>query len=97
MGGEKLSVDTSAVASLGQNLVTVRSSLEGASASSEALASMVGHQPLAAVISDFAGQWDDRRTELMEQLDALKEKATAVADAFEDVDNQLAKALTEVA
>lgn len=97
MGGQKLSVDTTAVASLGQNLATVRSSLEGASASSEALAAMVGHQPLAAVISDFAGQWDDRRTELMEQLDALKEKASAVAEAFEDVDNQLAKSLTEAA
>jgi len=95
MGGEKLSVDTSAVQSLGQNLLTVRSTLDGASASSEALASMVGQAHLSGVISDFAGQWDDRRTELMAQLDALKEKASAVAEGFETIDNELAKALTE--
>jgi hypothetical protein len=95
MAGGKLSVNTTAVQSLGQNLATVRSTLEGASASSEALAGMVGEPKLAAVVSDFSGQWDDRRAELMAQMDSLKEKASAVAEGFEQVDSELAKALTE--
>ncbi|WP_146134437.1 hypothetical protein [Glaciihabitans tibetensis] len=73
----------------------MRSTLEGASASSEALAAMVGQPQLAGVISDFSGQWDNRREELMAQIDSLKEKAIAVADGFESIDNELAKALTD--
>jgi hypothetical protein len=94
MAGGRLSVDTSAVRSLSQNLATVRGSLEGASASSDALAAMVGQEHLAGVVTDFSGRWDDRRTELMAQMDSLKEKATAVAQGFEDADNELAKAIT---
>lgn len=93
----QLSVDTNAVQSLAQNLATVRGTLDGASASSESLAAMVGQEHLAGVIRDFSGQWDDRRTELMTQIDALKDKAAAVAEGFETIDSELAKALTEAA
>lgn len=92
---DRLEVDTGTVRSLSDNMAIVHSTLNGAEASSSAVAGMVGHARLASTISDFSAKWDDRRHELVEQIDTLKEAATAVADAFESADNELAAAITE--
>lgn len=95
MANARLNVDTTSVRNLAGNLNVVKSTLSSAQASSGAVAGMVGNARLAGVITDFASKWDDRRTELIDQVDQLNSAATSIADAFEQVDSELARALTE--
>ncbi|WP_213815546.1 hypothetical protein [Glaciihabitans sp. dw_435] len=95
MSANRLEIDTTAVQSLAQNLATVKSALDGAADSTDSLSGMVGHDHLASVVGDFSGQWDDRRKELIDQIDHLKQQASSIAEAFESLDNELAKALTD--
>lgn len=89
-----LQVNTTDVRSLADNLHTVKGTLEQAQATSDGLAGMVGHERLACVIDDFSSKWDDRRTELVDQMNTMHEMATGVADGFETMDDELAKAIT---
>lgn len=94
MAQDRLTVDTTAVRGLADNLATVRQSLQDAQATTASLATMVGHAHLGSVVDDFSGKWDDRRRELSEQLDSLRSMSTAVADGFDSLDSELATALT---
>ncbi|WP_104134837.1 MULTISPECIES: hypothetical protein [unclassified Cryobacterium] len=95
MTQNRLEVDTGAVRSLAENFDVVRRGLSDASAVGVELGTMVGHAHLASVIDDFSSKWDDRRTELTEQLTQMHTMGQAVADGFESVDSGLARALTE--
>ena len=95
MTQSKLEVDTGAVRSLAENFDAVRRGLSDASAVSAELGAMVGHAHLASVIDDFSSKWDDRRNELTEQLTQMHTMGQSVADGFESVDSELARALTE--
>ena len=93
MAIDHLQVDTTTIRSLSENLLTVHDALSTAAATSATLASNVGHPGLSSTITDFADTWDDRRAELVKQLETLKGSAISIADAFESVDVELAKAL----
>lgn len=95
MSNARLNVDTTSVRNLAGNLQLVKSSLSEAQANSNVVAGQVGNEHLANVITDFSSKWDNRRTELVDQVDQLNSAATSIADAFEQVDSELARALTE--
>ncbi|WP_166792307.1 hypothetical protein [Cryobacterium sp. TMT1-66-1] len=47
------------------------------------------------MIDDFSSKWDDRRNELTEQLTQMHAMGQSIADGFESVDSEPARALTE--
>lgn len=88
-----LNVDLDAVRELGSSLTTVANEFENANANSDRIAGAVGHEGLAGVVRDFAHKWDDTREKMTENLKMLAESSTQVADAFTQVDGDLAKGL----
>jgi len=88
-----LKVDTGSVRSVSQDLARITAELDGAAAHSDDVADAVGHDGLAGALRNFAGSWDDRRRKLVEQISHLQASATAIADAFDDTDTELARAL----
>ncbi len=88
-----LRVDLDAVRELGSSLTTVANEFENANANSDRIADAVGHGGLAEVVRDFAHKWDDTRAKMTENLRMLADSSTAVADAFTDVDTDLAKGI----
>jgi len=89
-----LKLDTDDVAAVARSMGTIVRNLERAGSDASALAGMIPVSDLANAVEDFAGKWDDRRRSLIEDVNALKEQAAAVADAFENVDSSLVDALT---
>ncbi|MCR2785095.1 MULTISPECIES: hypothetical protein [unclassified Microbacterium] len=90
----RLQIDVDEVGRVSTNLATIVRRLESAQADSESLAAAIPVRELADATDDFAGKWDDRRRELIEEVTALKDQARAVADAFTEIDSQLVAALT---
>ena len=88
-----LRVDLDAVRELGSSLTTVANEFENANANSDRIADAVGHDGLSGVVRDFAHKWDDTRAKMTENLRMLADSSTAVADAFTDVDTDLAKGI----
>lgn len=64
---------------------------------SDRIAEAVGHDGLAEAVREFAHGWDDRRTELTRKVRALAAAAATTAQAFTEVDAELARALEEPA
>ena len=90
-----LRVNTTTVRDVATDLTTVHSELTDADARSQDVADAVGHSGLGDSLRRFATAWDDRRSEIADQITGLREAATAIADSFEDTDNELANALAE--
>ncbi|PJI90921.1 hypothetical protein [Luteimicrobium subarcticum] len=90
-----LKIDLDAVTSLGSSLTKVAGEFDGANAHSDRIAGAVGHGHLADTVRDFAHKWDDTRGKMTDNLKALADAATNVAQAFTDTDGELAKALTD--
>lgn len=90
----KLKVDLDEVDLVSTNLQSIVRKLESAQSDADALAGAIPVSELAKASTDFAGKWDDRRKELVEQVTSLQKEAEAFVQAFTDVDSQLADALT---
>lgn len=88
-----LKVDLDAVRELGSSLTTVANEFENANANSNRIADAVGHEGLAGVVRDFAHKWDDTREKMTANLKMLAESSTQVAEAFTQIDGDLAKGL----
>lgn len=91
---EHLKVDLDQVDRVSTNLHSIARKLESAQADADQLASAIPVEELADASIDFAGKWDDRRKELIEQVTSLQEEARAFVEAFTQVDSELAAALT---
>jgi hypothetical protein len=85
-----LTMDLDAVRTLGDSLSVVAGEFEDAGARSDRIADAVGHDRLAGVVRDFASSWDDTRAKMTTNLRLLADSATQVAQAFTDVDADLA-------
>jgi hypothetical protein len=64
--------------------------LEGTDATSEAAASAVGHDALAARIREFADSWDDNRERIRASAEQLGGSVADIAAAFRAADVRLA-------
>jgi len=85
-----LRVDLDAVTELGSSLTTVAEEFENATTRSDRIADAVGHDGLAGAVRDFASSWDDTRQKMTENLRLLAEASVQVAQAFTDIDSDLA-------
>ncbi|MCR2793637.1 hypothetical protein NQ156_11240 [Microbacterium sp. zg.Y625] len=90
----RLRIDIDEVGRVSTNLATIVRRLESAQADASSLAGAIPVTELANATDDFAGKWDDKRRQLIEEVTALKEQAHAVAEAFTEIDSQLVDALT---
>lgn len=66
----------------------------GSELSADELVGMIPHGGLAGAVEIFGKDWDAARTTLIERLEGLQAAADAVAEAFTDVDGELASSVT---
>jgi hypothetical protein len=88
-----LKMDLDAVRTLGERLGVVADEFENAGVRSDRIADAVGHEGLAGVVRDFASSWDDTRAKMTQNLRLLADSSTQVAQAFTDVDADLARGI----
>jgi hypothetical protein len=90
---EQLIVDTEFLRDTGAQIATVKAEFENAKTNSEDVAAAVGHPGLAERVREFASNWDQRRSELVEQLATVHGNLVTAADGFEATDTELAIAI----
>ncbi len=88
-----LCVSTTDLAGTGAALHLLAGELRGAERIVEDNRRAVGHDVLARRLDEFQGNWDDRRNDMLESIDALAGTARAAAEAFEDIEQNLVAAL----
>jgi hypothetical protein len=88
-----LRVTTDEVRELGDKLRFVATEFENAEDIAEDYGEMVSHSGLADELESFADNWDAHRAKLMENLKSFYETAKQAADAYDEVEQELIKAL----
>lgn len=89
----RLNVSTEELLDLGRNLRTVAIEFDEADGGAEWIAGAIGHQGLSDRVVRFAGDWDDRRADLLEGIANLAEATTAVGEELSNADEELGAAL----
>jgi ABC-type uncharacterized transport system substrate-binding protein len=89
-----MTIDVEAIDTLGTDMAVVAADFSDANAASDGIAAAVGHAGLAETVRGFAHKWDDTRAKMVESMNALSEASAAVAQAWRDIDQQGADALT---
>ncbi|PXA68696.1 hypothetical protein [Cryobacterium arcticum] len=64
---------------------------------SDDVATATGHDGLGGHVTDFAHKWNDKRKSMTEAVEGLQKKISGITDGFTQVDDGLAKALTDAA
>jgi hypothetical protein len=90
-----LVIDLTRMRAIGSDLGVIAREFETANVHSDDVADATGHPALADAARSFAHSWDDTRGDMTETIRGLGETATAVADAFERVDGDLAAAFDD--
>ena len=90
-----LIVDLLALDAARIDVARIHSEFAEAGDRSDALAEAVGHPRLGDRVRAFADNWDKRRSELTEQLAVVRDGLHGIVTGFEEVDRELARALTE--
>lgn len=80
---------------LGRDLDGMARSLDGVAARTNWTEQGIGHSRVANALEDFAGSWDDKRERLTTSLRAVGEMATASAQTFQEIDDELAGQIQE--
>lgn len=95
--GDKLVIEGGLLSQTQTNLQSILTEFEGAEKFSEHVASLTGHARLEHEVQAFASSWNIKRAEVIESVTALKESIGAINDAFDNLDADLAKALSDTA
>ena len=90
-----LSLDPADVRNTGTHLSSIAREFRDANTRSDRIAGAVGHSGLEDAVKDFAHEWDDTREAMVDDIETLAKTSTAIADAFEQADQQLGKALAD--
>ena len=88
-----LKIDTARVRAVGTGLARIAHAFENANVHSDQVAASVGHDGLADAVRSFAHAWDDTRADMTESIAGLGEATNAIADTFEQADQELAAAM----
>ncbi|OON78390.1 hypothetical protein [Streptomyces tsukubensis] len=88
-------LDLDVIRGMGTGLGKVKKAFDGLDKLSDAYEEDFGHGGLADKFSDFASNWEISRGKLTEEVDALAQIAKAAAEAYEDIDHQLAEAIRD--
>ncbi|CAN5488664.1 hypothetical protein BH10ACT4_BH10ACT4_04860 [soil metagenome] len=91
----ELRLNPADVRDLGTHLSSIGQEFRDANTRSDRIAAAVGHPGLEDAVKDFAHEWDDTREAMVDDIDTLSKTSIAIADAFEQTDQQLGKALTD--
>ncbi|TPW71640.1 hypothetical protein [Schumannella sp. 10F1B-5-1] len=92
-----LIVDYELLRSMSAQLATVRAEFENANAHSDAVAVAVGHGKLGDKVENFAHNWDQRRKDLVEQIEQVEKDLQKIEEKFSDADTEFATALADAA
>ena len=90
-----LSLNPAVVRDLAGSLSSIASEFRDANTRSDRIAAALGHSDLEDAVKNFAHEWDDTREAMVGDIDTLSKTSTAIADGFEQTDQQLGKALTD--
>ncbi|MFM9920145.1 hypothetical protein [Lacisediminihabitans sp. H27-G8] len=90
-----LSLNPADVRDLGTHLASISREFREANTRSDRIAAAVGHSGLEDAVKDFAHEWDDTREAMVDDINTLSKTSIAIADAFEQTDQQLGNALTD--
>ncbi|MGW2287659.1 hypothetical protein [Streptomyces phaeochromogenes] len=95
MGGEvgHTKLDLDVIKGMGTGLGNVKKAFEGLEKLTQKYGDDFGQADLAEKFEDFAGNWEIKREELTAEIDTLAKIAKAAAEAYEDIDHQLAEAI----
>ena len=88
-----LRLDTERVRTVGAGLTRIAAEFQNANVRSDRIAEAVGHDGLADAVRSFAHAWDDTREDMTSSITGLGEATTAIADTFEQADQELAAAM----
>lgn len=89
----RVRIDLARLARAGETLHIVKTEFEAAHGNARALADAVGHDGLAKTLIDFTDTWDDRRADMVANIDSLAAAATGISEAFGTLDSDYAAAL----
>ncbi|MET0843377.1 MAG: hypothetical protein ABWY23_05980 [Mycetocola sp.] len=95
--GDQLIVKGELLKQTQTNLQSILTEFEGAEKFSETVAELTGHNRLEGRVKDFASSWNIKREEVIESVKALKDSVGGIADTFDSLDADLAKALADTA
>jgi hypothetical protein len=90
---DRLAVDTAILRETGAALRTCHQEFSHAAESARPDRSIIAHPGLRDRLEDFADNWDDRRTEMINAIEGLSDAASGAADVYENVEEELVKAL----
>lgn len=88
-----ISLDPVELEAMRSNLALTRSAFFAADLFAETAAGAVGHPKLAEALHDFAGDWDDRREEIVKGIGFLHDAVQGILTGFGTVDHELARGL----
>ncbi|MFE7172418.1 hypothetical protein [Streptomyces sp. NPDC057616] len=95
MGGENdhTRLDLDVIKGMGRGLGSIKKAFDGLEDLGGKYEDDFGNGDLADKFGDFADNWKLSRKRLTDEIDALSQIAKAAAEAYEDIDHQLAEAI----
>lgn len=88
-----LKIDTTILVEAGQSLRVVATEFENANANSNRAADAVGSELLAARVTEFAHNWDDKRAKMMENIATLAEVSQGIGTTFDELEANFVSSL----
>jgi hypothetical protein len=88
-----LLVDTDMLRSLDHSLKLIVDTLDGAEPMSRTTAGAVGDGDLAGVLIDFADDWEDTRSDMLDAVRSVSDAIHMISDAFDTLDETLVSSL----
>jgi hypothetical protein len=89
MARTSLNIDGAGLEALLADLATVKTEFESGDSSASATAEACGHVRLAAKVTSFATNWNNRRAKLAELITELGEALSTIDKTFTEVDGEL--------
>lgn len=89
-----VSVDVPLLRQTGQRLAEISAVLHAAQTDGGRAAAAMAQRDLTAAMQDFESNWRIHRDQLIENIDAHQKLVVAAADAYQNLDAQMATALS---
>ena len=90
-----LTIEIDVIERMRGDLARVRREFENANRNSDSTADAVGHPGLADRVRGFAHNWDNRRRDLVEQIETIEGQLGNLQDQFDVTDRELASGLED--